>query len=107
MHAIVWSSLWQWGFPLIIYDILNEKALEDSGSTGADTSYKTREVLAWEEIGFWSLVTWGSTFIFTLPGLSEVLMPVGAFWIEHVLSNLMIPVYLRNTYLLLEVAILE
>ena len=34
-------------------------------------------------------------------------MPVGAFWIEHVLSNLMIPAYLRNTYLLFEVAILE
>ena len=39
--------------------------------------------------------------------LSEILQPVGAFWIEHVLSNLMIPAYLRNTYLLLEVAMVE
>ena len=106
VHLIVWTSLWQWGLPLIIYDILAQKAMEDTGSTDPDV-YADREVLAWEEIAFWSVVTWGSTFVFVLPGLSEVLMPVSAFWIEHGLSNLMIPAYLRCIYLMLEVAILE
>ena len=106
VHVIVWTSLWQWGFPLLIYDILAQKAMEETGSTDPDV-YADREVRAWEEIAFWSAVTWGSTFVLTLPGLSEVLMPVSAFWIEHGLSNLMIPAYLRCLYLMLEVAILE
>ena len=106
VHGIVWTSLWQWGFPLLIYDILAEKAMEETGSTDP-LVYANREVRAWEEIAFWSVVTWGSTFVLTLPGLSEVLMPVSAFWIEHGLSNLMIPAYLRCLYLMLEVAILE
>ena len=106
MHVIVWTSLWQWGFPILIYDILVQKAMEETGSTDPDV-YADRELRAWEEIAFWCFVTWGSTFVFTLPGLSEVLMPVSAFWIEHGLSNLMIPAYLRCSYLMLEVAILE
>ena len=80
--------------------------MEDTGSTDYAV-YSTREVSAWEEIRFWSVLTWGSTFVFTLPGLSEVLMPIAAFWIEHGLSNLMIPAYLRCLYVMLEVAILE
>ena len=106
VHSVVWTSLWQWGFPMLIYDILAQKAMDDTGSTDPDV-YASREVRAWEEIAFWSIVTWGSTFALTLPGLSEVLMPVSAFWIEHGLSNLMIPAYLRCLYLMLEVAIHE
>ena len=107
LHAIVWTSLWQVGLPLIVFDILEDKQIAAAEENG-ETDYELdRETKAWEEISFWSMITWGPTFVIGLLNLSEIVMPVGAFWIEHVLSNLMIPAYLRNTYLLLEVAILE
>ena len=113
MHVIVWTSLWQWALPLLLFDILGKQAYSDAN--GGDempeglttTDHYTREVKAWEEISILNLAVWAPTFIWGLFGLSEILMPVGAFWIEHILSNLMYIAYLRGAYLLVEVAILE
>lgn len=113
MHEIVWSSLWQWGVAAVLFDILGKDAYADANGgavrpEGYSTKeYYTREVSAWEEISELNFLVWGTTFFLGLFGLSEVLMPVVAFWFEHVLSNLMLVAYLRGAYLMLEVAMLE
>ena len=95
------------GFPALVFDILQAKIISDAEASGATDYELDLETRTWEEIAFWFISTWGLTFIIGLVNLSEVLMPVGAFWIEHVLSNLMLPAYWRSFYLLFKLAVLE
>lgn len=113
VHVMVWTSLWQWGIPALLFSILNEQAYADDNDGDVlpegeeSTDHYTREVSAWLEISEINFVVWAPTFLVGLFGLSEILMPVVAFWFEHVLSNLMWFAYLRAAYLMVEVAILE
>ena len=101
VHTMVWTSLWQAGIPFMLFNTLSEKAYEDSGlSTDPTTSrdHYTDEVIAWEEIMIANSAVWGPMFIFGVFSLSDLLTPVTSLYIEHMLSNMMIPAALFGAY---------
>ena len=101
VHSIVWTALWQAAMPVIIFNSLSDKAYLDSGLTTdpyTSRAHYTREVLAWEKIMIAHSAVWAPMFLFGALALSEVLSPIGALYIEHALSNMMIPAYLYGAY---------
>ena len=67
----------------------------------------TREVEAWEEIVYLNSAVWGPMFGFGILSLSDLFQPVTSLYIEHGISNLVIPAYLYGAYLFYEVAVYE
>ena len=45
-------------------------------------------------------------WLFGMLSLSEMLYPVSEFWLKHVVSNALVPVYLYNLYSLYEAAVI-
>ena len=67
----------------------------------------TREVEAWEEIVYLNSAIWGPMFGFGILSLSDLITPITSLYIEHGISNLVIPAYLYGAYLFYEVAVYE
>ena len=77
----------------------------DAGSKELyDRDNYTPEVFMWERIMLVYAGVWGPIFLLGIFSLSDFLKSVTSFFIEHWLSNLMLPAYLYGLYLFFEFA---
>eukprot|EP00354_Favella_ehrenbergii_P003613 CAMPEP_0170472914 /NCGR_PEP_ID=MMETSP0123-20130129/14889_1 /TAXON_ID=182087 /ORGANISM="Favella ehrenbergii, Strain Fehren 1" /LENGTH=215 /DNA_ID=CAMNT_0010741549 /DNA_START=514 /DNA_END=1161 /DNA_ORIENTATION=+ len=71
----------------------------------SDRMHYTKEVKAWEKIMTANAFVWGPMFLMGLFALSDLLRQTTARYIQHMLSNWMLPATLYSYYLLLDVSI--
>ena len=67
----------------------------------------TTEVTAWRDMVLINSGIWGPMFFFGILSLSDMMNTSTSIYIEHVLSNAIIPAYLYELYLLFEVAVYD
>lgn len=87
------------------YGVYKENATDES-LAGLEDHYTT-EVTAWRDMLLINAGIWGPMFFFGILSLSDKMNPSTSIYIEHVLSNAMIPAYLYELYLLFEVAVYD
>ena len=109
---MVWTALWQWAVPMIAFEQYESKAYldyydvsEKPAGGASNKDHYTRLVMAWEQVMFVNTALWGPMFIFGILSLSDLIQPITALYIEHVISNLYIPAYLYGAYSFYERAV--
>jgi len=114
VHAIVWPSLIQVAAPTVAFILFEEKAWEDYQTKNAkfkgfykreDRYHYTDEIKAWELVMMTSAAVWGPMFLMGIFALSDMFRVPASRYIEHGLSNLMVPAAAYSGYLLLSVAV--
>ncbi len=103
VHAIVWAFLFQilvsrtWfiEYVKLAFEKANGTPLEitEFPFVPEDRSTWDLTIRAWEKVHYVLLGLFGPYFVIGLFNLSDVLSGLGAFYIEHVISNLYIPAY--------------
>ena len=109
---MTWAALWNSLVPYLVYDTLDQVAYynfydvvrPDEGVLTRD--HWTKENYEWEIIAIAMGAVYGVQFLLGLISLSEFLYPVTAFYFEHVVSNIMIPLHLFVIYKAVEVAVI-
>lgn len=105
--------MWKIIEPAIIYETFETLAYEDYFGTPQDddsaetTDHYTERVTTWENIMNLNIIVWGPMLSLGMLALSDVLPASASFYIQHGLSNLMIPAHIYGAYMLYELAISE
>ena len=113
VHLMVWTSLWQCVAPFAVFSALEKFAYEEQYGQPKDENspdnedHYTKEVEAWDMISNINTVVWGPMFALGVLSLSDLIPAAASLYIEHMISNLLIPAYLYSSYLIYEVAIFE
>ena len=108
VHALVWISFIQlvvtrtWFIEMVknAFTTANSDNLviDEFPYVPTDKSYWRLITRAWEKIHYVSLALFGPYFLIGLFNLSDILSGLGAFYIEHVISNLYIPAFVYMSW---------
>ena len=113
MHGVAWTSFFDVVLPGIFFSELNKRGLTDlNGSFPTDIKewflpstrdHITKRMAVWEKIFFLNLIPSVMNTVLAWLGLTTGPNPVTgwptALWLLHGLSNLMLPLYVYNIYL--------
>lgn len=114
MHGIAWSSFFDVLLPGIFFSELNKKGLTDlNGEYPTDIKewflpstreHVTKRMAVWEKIFYLNLIPMSLNTILAWLGLTTGPNPVTGWptkiWLQHGLSNIALPLFLYNVYLM-------
>ena len=113
---MVGTAFWQVSMPILVFNAVQQKAYrdyygkyepEDFDVDMETAEFKTKEMEVWDDIQGLNILLWGPTLVLGGFALSGNFQEAAAWWIENMVSNLYIPVMLKEMYKLLEHAYFE